>query len=228
MAGREFFKHSETCDQVGDAETIRQAVISGRLPAYIELDRATCTVHSRDGNFPAGGSNAFADWFDCTPPGVPPAIRDKDPLKGWFEQEYILVGWFRVERGSATQVARMAEGDEDRVRVIAEHSDGSTATFYPDQHTRFQDLWFRAADIDQLMANALTPAPQTDKPLDPRERATLLCIIGALAKHAGLDLSQPIKAGETIAAMMPDVKLSGRTIGEHLKAVREAMGSRKG
>ncbi|GEM_PF-3768658 len=70
-------------------------------------------------------------------------------------------------------------------------------------------------------------AHDTDKPLDGRERATLLCIIGALAQNAKLDLSQPMKAGEAIAAMMPDVKLSSRTIGEHLKAVREAMDSRK-
>lgn len=73
------------------------------------------------------------------------------------------------------------------------------------------------------------PEPsKSEKPLDTRERASLLCIIGALAEHAKLDLSQPMKAGDAIAAMMPDVKLSGRTIGEHLKAVREAMDSRKG
>ncbi|TAL88468.1 MAG: hypothetical protein EPN69_16250 [Rhodanobacter sp.] len=67
----------------------------------------------------------------------------------------------------------------------------------------------------------------TDKPLEPRERTTLLCIIGALAGHAKLDISKPTKAGDAIAAMMPGVKLAGRTIGEHLKLVRDAMDSRK-
>jgi hypothetical protein len=78
--------------------------------------------------------------------------------------------------------------------------------------------------------NAIGKAPAvTDKPLDTRERTTLLTIIGALAGVANLDLSQHNKAGDTVAAMLAveGVKLSGRTIGEHLKAVREAMDSRK-
>ncbi len=72
-------------------------------------------------------------------------------------------------------------------------------------------------------------AAVTNKPLDARERTTLLTIIGALAAAANLDLSQHNKAGDTVAAMLDaqGVKLSGRTIGEHLKAVREAMDSRK-
>ncbi|MDC8637046.1 hypothetical protein [Xanthomonas hortorum] len=65
-----------------------------------------------------------------------------------------------------------------------------------------------------------------DKPLDERERVTLLCIIGALAKEAAVDLSQPIKAGEAVAAMVPKLSLTGRTIGEHLKKVSAAMDSR--
>lgn len=65
-----------------------------------------------------------------------------------------------------------------------------------------------------------------EKPLGERERGTLLCIIGALAKHAGLDLSQPMKAGDTVATMAPELSLSGRTIGEHLKKVGPAMESR--
>jgi hypothetical protein len=75
---------------------------------------------------------------------------------------------------------------------------------------------------------AVTHAPD-ERPLDRRTRASLLCIIGALAEQANLDLSQPMKAGDAIEKMLPgDVRLSGRTIGEHLKAVRVAMDSRKG
>ncbi|MEO5813228.1 MAG: hypothetical protein ABIU96_04915 [Rhodanobacter sp.] len=101
-----------------------------------------------------------------------------------------------------------------------------------------QELWFQAADIEK-MANASAqpvdkrmensePAKQP-KPLDTRERITLLTIIGALAEAANLDLSQHNKAGEAVAAMLAKkgVTLSGRTIGEHLKCVREAMDSRK-
>jgi len=61
------------------------------------------------------------------------------------------------------------------------------------------------------------------KPLDERERTTLLCIIGALARQQGIDISQHMKAGDTVAAIAPELQLSGRTIGEKLKLVREAM-----
>ena len=68
-----------------------------------------------------------------------------------------------------------------------------------------------------------------EKPLDPRERATLLTIIGALAEEANIDLSKHNKAGETVAAMLASkgVSVSARAIGEHLKAVRGALESRK-
>jgi hypothetical protein len=68
----------------------------------------------------------------------------------------------------------------------------------------------------------------TRETLDPRERATLHRIIGALAHEAKLDLSEPFKAGEVVAKMLPDgASVKARTIGEHLKAVRETMDGRK-
>jgi hypothetical protein len=68
-----------------------------------------------------------------------------------------------------------------------------------------------------------------DLPLDTRQRTTLLAIIGALAEAAHIDLTKPHKAGEAIESMLVDkgVKVSARTIGENLKAVREAMDRRK-
>lgn len=68
---------------------------------------------------------------------------------------------------------------------------------------------------------------ESSKPMDTREKTTLLCIIGALAKEARLDISEPYKAGEVIAKLLLDTKLSSRTIGDHLKGVSEAMDSRK-
>lgn len=68
----------------------------------------------------------------------------------------------------------------------------------------------------------------SSKPLDERERITLLNIIGALAEEAGLDLSQHNKAGNAVAAMLDQkgIVISGRAIGDHLRKVREAMESR--
>ncbi|MGY3038681.1 hypothetical protein ACVWWQ_000268 [Rhodanobacter sp. TND4EL1] len=113
---------------------------------------------------------------------------------------------------------------------------------------KLQELWFQSEDIEK-MANASTqpvtprvetsgpanqPKPRngrerSDMPLDTRQRTTLLTIIGALADAAKLDLGQHYKAGEAIASMLDakGVKLSARTISEHLKAVSEAMDSRR-
>lgn len=67
----------------------------------------------------------------------------------------------------------------------------------------------------------------TEEPLAIKERRTLLCIIGGLAKDNRLDLSKPYKAAAVVAKMMPDVQLTSHTIGNHLKQVHEAMDSRR-
>lgn len=83
----------------------------------------------------------------------------------------------------------------------------------------------RPAELIRFVASLSgQSAPLPEKPLDERERTTLLCIIGALAREAGLDLSQPMKAGAIVADhLAPELNLSGRTIGEKLKLVGEAM-----
>ena len=101
-----------------------------------------------------------------------------------------------------------------------------------------QELWFQAEDIEKMASASTQPVAQQGekadptkqpKPLDTRERTTLLAIIGALADATKLDLTQHMKAGDAVSAMLDvkGVKVSGRAIGEHLKAVREAMDSRK-
>ena len=226
MAIREFLSYREVCDQLADVEAVRQAILFQRLPAYIELHDCSCTVRSRTVEFPEDGSNPFADWFSCSFGDDPPDAIADGPLAGWFQREYMLRGWFHVDPDSATAIARMEHGDAARVTVLGDRGGGASTAFHPDEHFELADLWFRAADVVNLGANSGSVADR--KSLEPRERTTLLCIIGALAAHTKLDLSQPMKAGNAIAAMMPDVNLSGRTIGEHLKAVRGAMDSRKG
>jgi hypothetical protein len=85
-------------------------------------------------------------------------------------------------------------------------------------------------EVPKLIEKALPPAIPDDKPLGERERASLLCIIGALAKMAPLDISQPYKAASQVEATLSEegVTLAPRTIGDHLKAVPEALHSRKG
>lgn len=227
LMNREFFRHKEVCNRIGDAEAVRQTIIAGKLTAYVELNDCSCTKRSHSDDFPADGENTFADWYEIRFTDEPRRKVNEGPLSGWFETEYMLTGWFRVEASYAAKMARDPDG-AFRVSIIADRTDGGTATFSPSDHVNLSNLWFHADDIERLA----TPTPaineRDNKPLDTRERATLLCIIGALVANARLDLSHPMKAGGAIAAMMPDLKLSARTIGEHLKAVREAMDSRKG
>jgi hypothetical protein len=74
------------------------------------------------------------------------------------------------------------------------------------------------------------PAPQgqiddTKKTLGSRERATLLTIVAALAKAAGIDVSKPSKAGGAIEALTTDLgaRVSARTIEDHLKDIPDAL-----
>jgi hypothetical protein len=66
---------------------------------------------------------------------------------------------------------------------------------------------------------------ETRKPLGARERSTLLTIVAALAKAAGIDVSKPSKAGVAIEAMTTDLgaRVSARAIEDHLKDIPDAL-----
>lgn len=68
-----------------------------------------------------------------------------------------------------------------------------------------------------------------ERPLGERERATLLTIIAALAAEAGIDLSKPSKAAQTIEALTTTLgaRVSARAIEDHLKRIPDAI-ERKG
>jgi hypothetical protein len=64
-----------------------------------------------------------------------------------------------------------------------------------------------------------------ERPIGARERATLLTMIAALARAAGIDVSKPSKAGEAIEAFTIELgaRVSARTIEDHLKAIPDAL-----
>ncbi len=82
-------------------------------------------------------------------------------------------------------------------------------------------------DFEQLLldAHGQTPAPPDEKPLETKERNSLLAIIGLLADQCSLDLHTPSKTAQVIesAANLKGIKLASRTIAEHLKKVPQAM-----
>ncbi|MBB6243098.1 hypothetical protein [Rhodanobacter sp. MP1X3] len=156
-------------------------------------------------------------------------LLDVDKVFDWAEVHGLEPGDFftnYVEDETEIAMAALSRINDERARLEN-----------PVEHARVMK---RVADMDsdyviELMREnerfrqRAREREQPDTPLDGRQRTTLLAIIGALANAAKLDLTQHYKAGEAVAAMLDEqgVKLSGRSIGEHLKSVREAMNRRK-
>lgn len=69
------------------------------------------------------------------------------------------------------------------------------------------------------------PSNQLDRPLGERERATLLTIIAALARHANIDVTRTSKAAQIIESLTSDLgaKIPARTAEEHLKRIEDAL-----
>jgi len=67
-----------------------------------------------------------------------------------------------------------------------------------------------------------------DRPLETRERNTLLTIIAALCKDAKIDITKPSKAGEYIHSITNHMgaTVAKRTIEEHLKKIPNALEGR--
>ncbi len=78
---------------------------------------------------------------------------------------------------------------------------------------------------EYCQAEQVVKAETLDRPLEERERATLLTIIAALAKVAGIDVSRASKASEAIEVATEGLgaRVSARTIENHLKRIPDAI-----
>ena len=86
----------------------------------------------------------------------------------------------------------------------------------------------RTSALQRLASTLSGPYPGADKPLERRERTTLLVIIAGLAKLAKLDLTKASSAATAIehqTALM-GARVAARTIEGHLKRIGEALDSR--
>jgi len=168
----------------------------------------------------ASGSHGLAKWSFHPD-------RKKPHLEPWESDSfYYLTGWFRLLLAPSLALAEGHTVHECPARSY--NSDGTPlGQFFVKKDIGTDEARIMRPELEEFH-KAGNPPNEDEKPLSTRERASLLCIIGALTGHAGIDLTQPHKAAAVIANMLPgDVKLSARTIGEHLKAVSEAMDSRK-
>lgn len=133
----------------------------------------------------------------------------------------------RAQNGVEAEIA-------SRRMALEALSDGELREHYQGERIRALDAELDNArkKIEQLTQENVhlretESARKSEEPLATRARRTLLCIIGGLASGHKFDLSEPYKASEIIAKMMPEVVISPRTIGDYLKQVPEAMNSRR-
>jgi hypothetical protein len=89
-------------------------------------------------------------------------------------------------------------------------------------------LVVRIPELRKLEARILEPERQPEKPLERRERTTLLVIVAALAKLAKIDVTKPSSAAAAIESQLTlmGTRVAARTIENHLNRVREALESR--
>jgi hypothetical protein len=86
-------------------------------------------------------------------------------------------------------------------------------------------LVIRTSALHDLEARLSEPDQRAEKPLERRERTTLLVIIAALAELAKIDVTKPSSAGATIESQtaLLGAEVSSRAIQNHLKLIPEAL-----
>lgn len=90
-----------------------------------------------------------------------------------------------------------------------------------------RDVRVTSAAIKTILENSTSPSAQ-EKPIETRERNTLLSIIGVLCKEAGHDITKPAKAASTIqsTAASMGISIGETTIEMHIKKVIDALATR--
>ena len=106
---------------------------------------------------------------------------------------------------------------------------GHLANYYPAGGLPSDSVFVvRTSAIQDLEARISKPDTYVEKPIELRERTTLLMIIAALAQLAKIDISKPSSAATSIenqTALM-GARVAARTIENHLKRIPEAKESR--
>jgi hypothetical protein len=89
-------------------------------------------------------------------------------------------------------------------------------------------LVVRTSALRELEARVSKLDQEVEKPLEQRERTTLLVIIAALAELAEVDVKKPAKAGLTIESqtVRMGAGISSRAIQDHLNRIPEALARR--
>lgn len=210
MLERKFYRFAEAGDLIGDEESLRQAVIFGRIDVYAELDcEGGIFIPFHQGPVPESGENDVASWH-----------KNKFVAEEDFAQ-YQLEGWFKLTPRSAAALARAWAGiSEINVGPDLAGAGGISVDRKPPKRFLLEEMFIDASAITPTASDA----PAQGKALGTRERNNLLRIISALAKEAGIDISQGTGAADVIDAALQASEFDGpkaRTIRDILKQVRE-------
>ena len=86
----------------------------------------------------------------------------------------------------------------------------------------------RTSALRDLEALISEPIPTTERPVELRERTTLLTIIAALANLAKVEFTKPSKAALTIESetIRMRARVAARTIEDHLNRIHDALESK--
>lgn len=90
------------------------------------------------------------------------------------------------------------------------------------------DVRVTASAIEAILSQPSSATAIVEKPIETRERNTLLCIIAALCKEAGYDYNKAAKTASNIASTAAGMglQIGETTIENHLKKITDALGSR--
>ena len=203
-----------------DASDVLRLVLDEQLKLSIDLPaKTTARYRKLDDDAPD------APWTPGTIDGVwdVPMVGS---AKSQIEQDY---QWQRASLyvPKEAPVGALVEQD-DLVYQVPPDRGGSARL--PSEFPQGSVLVVRRPALDEFIRQLVpVQAPTSaslDRPLGERERATLLTVIAAFAKTAGIDVSQPSKASGQIEAMTTqalNIRIPARTVENHLKAIPDAL-----
>jgi hypothetical protein len=210
---------------ISEADVLR-LTIDGHLQLSLYLPgKMTASCHRKDDQSldPLPRQHSIQGLCD-----VPMSGRAKLQI----EHEYHWLEGTYVPR--EPPVGALVEHGELVCRLPFDRGETGFSTRSPSEFPQGSVLAIRRAALDAFIAQhhdvAAVKSPQAlERPLGERERSTLLTIIAALAKAAGVDITKPGKAGAAIEALTVDVgaRVAERTVIDHLNRIPEALERRK-
>jgi hypothetical protein len=180
---------------------LHEAIESGELPVYREQGSAVRDHVAAERRHVA--RTDLRDWIaKHYPDQRPPTLFDAT--------ERATHSAINADAFRALQADRdAARSDLERMAKVAK-----------DTFQKYSEL--------QHERDSLAAMVEKNKPLDPRERSTLLIIIAALAKEAKINIDSPGKAALSIEGLTDSMgaHTSRRAIEDHLKNIPYALATR--